>query len=88
MRIDAGLDTGDILLQLGNARSLPDETAPELSPRLAEAGADLLVETLAGLCAGTIRPEPQDNSLATFAPILKKEDGRIDWTIQPNRFIT
>jgi methionyl-tRNA formyltransferase len=42
-------------------------------------GADLLVETLGGLAAGTIVPEPQDNALATYAPILKKEDGRIDW---------
>src|SRR6202041_2565073 len=57
----------------------PEETAVELSVRLAEAGADLLVHTLAGLCTGTIQPQPQDNSLATFAPILKKEDGRIDW---------
>ena len=58
----------------------PDETAPELSARLAAAGADLLVRTLAELCAGAIQPEPQDNSLATYAPILKKEDGRIDWS--------
>src|SRR5580658_9140120 len=79
MRIDAGLDTGDILLRW-KTPILPDETAIELSRRLAEAGADLLVETLAGLCAGTIRPEPQNNSLATYAPILKKEDGRIDWS--------
>jgi len=79
MRIDAGLDTGDILLRW-ETPILPDETAIELSKRLAEAGADLLVETLARLCAGTIRPEPQNHSLATFAPILKKEDGRIDWS--------
>jgi methionyl-tRNA formyltransferase len=79
MRIDAGLDTGDILLRW-ETPILPDETAIELSRRLAEAGADLLVETLAGLCAGTIRPETQNNSLATYAPILKKEDGRIDWS--------
>ena len=79
MRIDAGLDTGDILLQWETPIG-PDETAPELSARLAEAGADLLVETLADLCAGTIQPRPQDNSLATYAPILKKEDGRIDWS--------
>jgi methionyl-tRNA formyltransferase len=79
MRIDAGLDTGDILLQWETAID-PDETAPELSGRLAEAGADLLVQTLAGLCAGAIRPEPQDNSRATLAPVLKKEDGQIDWS--------
>jgi methionyl-tRNA formyltransferase len=79
MRIDAGLDTGDILLRWETPVG-PDETAVELSGRLAEAGADLLVETLAGLCAGTIEARPQDNSLATYAPILQKEDGRIDWS--------
>ena len=79
MRIDAGLDTGDILLRWETPVG-PDETAVELSERLAEAGADLLVETLAGLCAGTIEARPQDNSLATYAPILQKEDGRIDWS--------
>jgi len=79
MRIDAGLDTGDILLRWDTPIG-PDETAVELSGRLAEAGADLLVHTLAGLCACTIQPQPQDHSLATYAPILKKEDGRIDWS--------
>ncbi len=78
MRIDAGLDTGDILLQWETPIG-PEETAPELSARLAEAGADLLVRTLADLCAGVIQPHPQDNSRASYAPILKKEDGRIDW---------
>jgi len=75
MRIDAGLDTGDILLQWETPIG-PDETAPELSARLAEAGADLLVRTL----AEAIQPRPQNNSHATYAPILKKEDGRIDWS--------
>lgn len=79
MRIDAGLDTGDILLQWETPIGA-EETAPELSVRLAAAGADLLVETLAGLCAGSIQPRPQDNSQATYAPILTKENGRIDWT--------
>lgn len=79
MRIDAGLDTGDILLQWETPIG-PDETAPELSARLAAAGADLLVRTLADLCAGSIQPRPQNDSLATYAPIIKKEDGRIDWT--------
>lgn len=80
MRIDAGLDTGDILL----ARETPigpEETAVELSARLAVMGADLLIETLEGLRAGTIVPKPQDHSQATLAPILKKEDGRIDWRL-------
>jgi methionyl-tRNA formyltransferase len=79
MRIDAGLDTGDILLEWETPVG-PDETAPELSARLAAAGADLLVRTLAELCAGSIQPRPQDNSRATYAPILTKEAGRIDWT--------
>ena len=79
MRIDAGLDTGDILLRWETPIG-PNETAPELSVRLAAAGADLLVETLAGLCAGSIQPRPQQDSQATYAPILKRENGRIDWT--------
>ena len=79
MRIDAGLDTGDILLEWETPIG-PDETAPELSARLASAGADLLVSTLAELCAGRIQPRPQDHSRATYAPILTKEAGRIDWT--------
>jgi methionyl-tRNA formyltransferase len=78
MRIDAGLDTGDILGQWDTPIG-PDETAPELSLRLAEAGARLLIETLFELAAGSAHPVPQDNALATLAPILKKEDGRIDW---------
>jgi methionyl-tRNA formyltransferase len=78
MRIDAGLDTGDILLK----RELPIEpadTAETLAPRLASIGADLIVETLAGLQAGSIHPHPQNHSQATLAPILKKEDGLIDF---------
>ena len=78
MRIEAGLDTGDMLLKWETEIG-PEENALELGPRLATAGADLLVETLAGLEAGTIVPEKQDNSQATLAPILKKEDGLIDW---------
>jgi methionyl-tRNA formyltransferase len=80
MRIDASLDTGDIAMKWETPVD-PDETAPELSPRLASAGADLLLQTLNGLCNGTVKPVPQDSSLATWAPILKKEDGRIDWTL-------
>jgi len=79
MRIDAGLDTGDILQQ----RELPialDDTAETLAPRLASIGADLVVETLRRLQTGTIHPRPQDNTLATLAPILKKEDGVVDFS--------
>jgi methionyl-tRNA formyltransferase len=79
MRIDAGLDTGDTIHRWETPIG-PDETAPQLSVRLAEAGADLLIRTLADLAAGRAHPQPQDNARATLAPILKKEDGRIDWT--------
>ncbi|HTD23699.1 MAG TPA: methionyl-tRNA formyltransferase [Terriglobales bacterium] len=79
MRIDEGLDTGDILLQ----REIPileSATAVTLSPRLAQAGAELMVETLRGLESNSIQPKPQDNSRATLAPILNKEDGRMDFS--------
>jgi len=80
MRIDAGLDTGDILLQRETPIN-PEETAEELAARLAPMGAELLIETLEGLRAGTIAPRPQDHAQATLAPLLKKEDGRIDWNL-------
>jgi methionyl-tRNA formyltransferase len=76
MKIDAGLDTGDILLQQRVSLS-DDDTAETLAPKLAGLGADLIVETLRGLQAGAIRPRPQDDSEATLAPILKKEDGLV-----------
>jgi methionyl-tRNA formyltransferase len=79
MQIDAGLDTGPLLLKY-ETRIGPDETSPELYARLAEAGAPLMAETLRGLENGSLAPAPQDNSLATLAPPLKKEDGRIDWS--------
>jgi len=78
MQIDAGMDTGPILLQHEMAIG-PEETSPELSARMSEAGGDLLLETLLQLNRGEIAPVPQDSSKATYAPILKKEDGRIDW---------
>jgi len=76
MRIDAGLDTGDMLLRAETPID-DDETAVELGVRLADLGADLLVETLARI--DSITPEKQDSSQATLAPILKKEDGHVDW---------
>jgi methionyl-tRNA formyltransferase len=79
MRIDAGLDTGDILMQR-EMPILPDDTAETLAPRLAAVGADLMVETLRALESGQVRPTPQDHSQATLAPILKKEDGRMDFS--------
>ena len=78
MRINEGLDTGDMLLKLETAIG-PEENAVELGRRLAVAGADLLVRTLAEL--RVIKPSPQDDSQATYAPILKKEDGKIDWQL-------
>jgi methionyl-tRNA formyltransferase len=79
MRIDEGLDTGDILLAREMAIA-PDDTSVTLAPRLAAMGAELLVETLAALAAGSAQPKPQDHTLATLAPILTREDGRIDFT--------
>ena len=78
MRIDAGLDTGDILLQ----RETPitsEDTAETLSPKLAAIGAELMIETLGALERGQIHPKMQDHLRAIVAPILKKEDGRIDF---------
>jgi len=80
MQIDAGLDTGPTLLRYETEIGAV-ETAPQLTARLAEAGAPLIVETLRKLASGEIQPEPQDNSQASFAPLLKKEDGRIDWSL-------
>ena len=78
MKIDAGLDTGDMLLK----REIPilrDDTAVTLSPKLAELTAELLVETLPALKSDSIAPQKQDDSQATLAPILRKEDGEIDF---------
>jgi methionyl-tRNA formyltransferase len=79
MRIDAGLDTGDILLARETEIG-PEETAVELGARLAQLGADLLIETLKEIEAGRMVSRRQDSSKATLAPILKKEDGLIDWS--------
>ncbi|MGB8731230.1 MAG: methionyl-tRNA formyltransferase [Candidatus Sulfotelmatobacter sp.] len=79
MKIDTGLDTGDILLQ-EEISIAPADTAETLAPKLAAVGADLMITTLQGLQAGTVHPHPQDHSKATLAPILKKEDGLIDFS--------
>src|SRR5258708_8996759 len=78
MKIDAGLDTGDILLQR-QIPIAPDDTAETLPPKLAATGADLTVTTLRELQSGTISPLRQDQAQATIAPILKKEDGHVDF---------
>ncbi len=78
MMMDVGLDTGDMLVK----RAIPigpEETAGELHDRLAVLGREAMEETLRRLFAGTLVPEPQDDALSTYAPMLKKEDGRIDW---------
>ncbi|MDR4478683.1 MAG: methionyl-tRNA formyltransferase [Nitrospira sp.] len=75
-----GMDTGDMLLQEKVAIQ-PDDTAGTLAPRLAEVGGRLLVETLRRLREGTLTPQPQDHAQATMAPMLKKEDGVVDWTL-------
>jgi len=80
MKIDAGMDTGDMLLE----RREPirdDDTTETLGARLSALGADLMIETLRGLEHGEITPRPQDHDLATLAPRLKKEDGLIDWSL-------
>ncbi len=79
MKIDAGMDTGDVLLEKTEP-ILDTDTAGTLSERLSVTGAELMVETLRGLESGEIVPRPQDARLATLAPMLKKEDGRIDWS--------
>jgi methionyl-tRNA formyltransferase len=78
MKMDVGLDTGDILLQCETEIG-PEENAVELMERLSRLGADLLSETLSEL--PTIKPRKQDDSLATYAPILAKEDGKFDWSL-------
>ncbi|MGC8744293.1 MAG: methionyl-tRNA formyltransferase [Verrucomicrobiia bacterium] len=80
MKIDEGMDTGDILTQ----RSTPidqEETAETLHNRLAQIGSELLIETIPPYIDGKIKPTPQDNSKATYAPKITKEHGHIDWSL-------
>jgi methionyl-tRNA formyltransferase len=79
MFMDAGLDTGDMLVKKAVAIGF-DETADDLHDRLAFLGGEVMAETLERLCRGELQPVAQDDSLSTYAPMLKKEDGRIDWT--------
>ncbi len=79
MRMDVGMDTGPMFL----AREIPigdDDTAEMLFPRLSRLGAEALLETLRRLHEGTLREFPQEDSLATYAPMIRKEHGRIDWS--------
>jgi methionyl-tRNA formyltransferase len=81
MKIDEGLDTGDILLKREVAIQ-DEDTTETLSERLSGVGADLMAETLSKLIRAEIQPQSQNHAQATFAPILKKEDGRIDWRLE------
>lgn len=78
MRMDAGLDTGPMLTKRAVTIE-PDETGQTLHDKLAVVGAELLIETLPGYFSGDIQPQAQDDSLATYAPQIKKEEGHIDW---------
>jgi methionyl-tRNA formyltransferase len=79
MRMDPGIDTGPVLKSRA-LNILPEDTAETLGARLAELGAELLLDTLPGYINGEIQPKPQDESQATYAPMLKKENGRLDFT--------
>ncbi len=79
MLLDAGLDTGPILAKRA-LKLLPDETGLSLHDKLAHLGAGLLVETLPHYLSGELDPQPQDESQATYAPQIKKEEGEIDWS--------
>ena len=78
MLMDVGLDTGDMLVKKTTVIG-PFETAGALHDRLALLGREAMEETLRQLCAGTLHSEKQDDTLSSYAPMLKKEDGRIDW---------
>jgi methionyl-tRNA formyltransferase len=86
MRLDPGLDTGDILLQRELAIE-PSDTSETLAPRLASIGSDLMIATLQALQSGSIHPQPQDHTKATLAPILKKEDGFINFSRTANEIV-
>lgn len=78
MIMDTKLDTGDMLLKSSTPLA-PNDTAQTLHDRLSLMGAELIIKTIEGLVSKQITPEPQDHSRASYAPMLKKEDGRIDW---------
>jgi methionyl-tRNA formyltransferase len=79
MKIDRGLDTGDVLLQKETEITEAD-TTETVSARLSSLGAPLMAETLRRLERGEVQRRPQDHAAATLAPLLKKEDGRLDWS--------
>jgi len=85
MKVDTGMDTGDILTQR-HTPIQPTDDSDALHDRLAQMGADLLIETIPDYIAGKIAPRPQPQEGASYAPKIKKEDGRVDWT-QPARAV-
>lgn len=80
MRLDEGLDTGDMLLRR-EVPIGPAETAEDLYPKLSQIGAEVMIETLAGLEKGSLKPVKQDDSFATLAPILTRDDGAINFSL-------
>ncbi len=84
IRMDEGMDTGDILLS-EKISIRPQDTSGTLHDRLAHAGAALLVKTLRGIESKTLEPVPQDHTQATYAPMLRKKDGQIDWSLPADR---
>lgn len=80
MLTDRGMDTGDVIAQ-ASLPIAPDDTTESLSAQMARLGADLLIETIPPWLAGEIAPTPQDDALATYAPMISKDDGAIDWTL-------
>ena len=84
MQVDATMDTGPILLK-HEVEIGTDETAPELARRMSEAGAPLVIDSLLKLDRGEIIPHPQDNSLASHAPMLKKEMGNLNWSLPADK---
>ncbi len=87
MKMDVGLDTGDMLLKRSTPIA-PDDDAQSLHDRLSIIGAEAMNETLDLLKEGKLVPEKQDDSLSNYAPMLKKEDGRIDWHQEPRSIVS
>lgn len=86
MKMDEGMDTGDIL-SIARTPLDPHETSGELHDRLAVIGAKLLVETIPGYVNGDITPVPQDHDTATYARKIDKSDGLIDWSLNPEAIV-
>lgn len=87
MQMDVGLDTGDMLVKRATPIA-PDDDAQSLHDRLSIIGAEAMADTLDLLAAGKLVPEKQDDSLSNYAPMLKKEDGRIDWCHEPRSIVS